>query len=464
MRNNSHRILLLALIAMLAFTACRPAAELESTIAAAADQGEPIEPAATMEASTPLPAPTRSPAADGGFPNSPEVEASLATIPTPLPDAIVPTPASFQTEEVTVRGPADSAITIIEFSDYQCPYCRRYVDETYHQIIENYVETGFIRYVFKDFPLEQLHPQAMEAAEAARCAGDQDSYWAMHDQLFASQDTWAGQADATAIFVGLGQDLGLDADALQTCLDSGRHSEAVAANLAEGQALGVTGTPTFFINGYPLVGARAYDVFQLALGLADANRLADAFARAPTPTPIPAGEIPTAGSPSKGVEDAPVLIIEYSDYQCPYCSRYTLETLPQIEQDYIETGKVRYVFKDFPLSFHAQANLAAQAARCAGDQDSYWGMHDLLFADQGEWANENAAQVFSTLADRLGLDVSQFDACLESGAYEDAIQSDFEEGMSVGVSGTPAFFVNGQFISGAQPYEVFQQAIEAALN
>jgi protein-disulfide isomerase len=460
MRNNRRPILLLALMATLALTACRPAADLESNTPAAADPGGQTVPASTAEINTTA----QPPGGEGGFPNSPAVDERIATIPTPQRGAIVPTPAALRSEEATARGPVDAAITIVEFSDYQCPYCQRYVDETYHQIIENYVETGFVRYVFKDFPLEQLHPQAKEAAEAARCAGEQGSYWTMHDQLFASQETWAGQADPTSVFVDLGRDLGLDASALEACLDSGRHTEAVTANLAEGRALGVTGTPTFFINGLPLVGAYPYEDFQLALGLADAGRLSDAFVRPPTPTPVPARDIPTEGAPSKGEADAPVLMIEYSDYQCPYCGRYTQQTLPRIDEDYIQTGKVRYVFKDFPLSFHAQASLAAQAARCAGDQDAYWEMHDLLFADQEAWANDNAATVFSAQADRLGLDVSTFDTCLESGAYADAVQADLEEGMRVGVSGTPAFFVNGQFISGAQPYEVFQEAIEAALS
>jgi protein-disulfide isomerase len=471
MLNNRRLFLLLALIGTLLFVACRPAADLEPNTPGASETQAPVpadseqstEPAPTEERATSVPVPTR-PAAGGDFPNSPEVLESLATIPTPPPDAIVPTPANLRPEEMTVRGPADASVTIVEFSDYQCPYCLRYFDETYRQIIDNYVEAGYVRYEFKDFPLEQLHPQAQEAAEAARCAGEQGAYWAMHDQLFDSQESWAGQEDPTPIFVGLARDLGLDDGAVQECLDSGRFTQTVGADLAEGRALGVTGTPTFFINGYPLVGARAYEIFQLAFGLADAGRLSDAFAQAPTPTPIPIGEIPTEGAPSKGDGDAPVLMIEYSDYQCPYCSRYVQETLPLIEENYIQTGKVRYVFKDFPLSFHAQANLAAQAARCAGDQGDYWGMHDLLFANQQDWANESAAQVFSSYADQLGLDAGQFDSCLSSGTYEDKINNEIQEGLSVGVSGTPAFFVNGQFISGAQPYQAFQQAIEAALN
>jgi protein-disulfide isomerase len=140
MLNNRRLFLLLALIATLLFVACRPAADLEPNTPAAsetqapapANSEEATKPAPTEEKATLTPVPTR-PAAGGDFPNSPEVLESLATIPTPPPDAIVPTPANLQPEEMTVRGPADATVTVVEFSDYQCPYCLRYFDETYHR-------------------------------------------------------------------------------------------------------------------------------------------------------------------------------------------------------------------------------------------------------------------------------------------------------------------------------------------
>ena len=125
---------------------------------------------------------------------------------------------------------------------------------------------------------------------------------------------------------------------------------------------------------------------------------------------------------------------------------------------------VRYVFKDFPLSFHQQAPLAAEAAHCAGDQGAYWEMHDLLFANQSAWSNDGAAEVLGGYAEQLGLDVDIFATCLSSGVHTDRVQEGLQEGLSVGVNGTPAFFVGSQFISGAQPYETFAQAIEAALG
>jgi len=441
-------ILLGSLMAVLVLGACRPAA-VEDT-------------------ATPLPIadPAEIPASPTATDSEPEPSAEeiAAQLPTPPSDAIIPTPASFRSEPAAVRGPADAAITIVEFSDYQCPYCLNYINDAYPQIIQNYVESGQVQYIFADFPLQQLHPQAIQAAEAARCAGEQDAYWEMHDQLFAAQNDWAGQPDPAPLFIELGEALDLDTEALQSCLESGRYRSVVLENLAEGQSLGVSGTPTFFINGYPIVGARPYDLFELAFAFAAAGRIGDVYAQAPTPTPLPLDQIPIANSPLPGSPDAPVLIIEYSDYQCPYCGRYIMETFSQIKKDYIDAGQGRYVFKDFPLSFHAQAGIAAQAARCAGDQGDYWGMHDLLFANQEAWANPAAPEVFRQYAQELGLDAIALVSCLESEVHAKAVESDLQEGASVGVTGVPAFFINGHLISGAQPYEAFQQAIEAALS
>ncbi len=441
---------------LLLLAACRPAATNEVA--------PPISPTVVEEATAVPTVAVQAPVSTPAAQEIPSVEELMARIPTPAPDAIIPTPAGLQAEQQTTRGSADAPITIVEFSDYQCPYCQRYVDETYQRIIDDFVATGRVRYVFKDFPLEGLHPQASQAAEAARCAGEQDAYWEMHDRLFANQAQWGGQEAPLPVFLELGDGLNLDQDALQECLNSGRYQETVQQNLAEGLALGVTGTPTFFINGYPLVGARQYEVFELAFTLAEAGRLSDAYAQPPTPTPMPASEIPTGNAPVMGSADATVMMIEFSDYQCPYCGRYNAQTFTLIKEKYIDTGKIRYVFKDFPLSFHEQATLAAYAARCAGDQGDYWGMHDLLFANQGEWGNAGALDVFQRYAAELDLDANALATCVTSDGYAGAVQSDLQEGMSLGVSGTPAFFVGNRFISGAQPFEVFEQAIEEALG
>lgn len=390
----------------------------------------------------------------------------------PQEPAAKPTPATIVMDDFAgQRGDPNAPVTIVEFTDMQCPYCARHATETLPRIVTDLIDTGRVHYVVKDFPLDAIHPEARRAAVAARCAAEQDAYWQMHEALFAQQTEWGGLGDgATEAFAGLAGDLSLDTDAFSACMDSGRYDAVIQSNQDEGVALGVQGTPAFFINGFPVSGAQPYELFEYAVGLAEAGTLADAYVASPgeaqaEPTPAGPVEIDTEGAFSVGDDDAPVVIVEFTDYQCPYCSRHFLQTYPQIKAEYVDTGKVRYVFMDFPLSsIHPQAQVAAEAARCAGDQGAYLTMHDMLFARQQEWSGRNdVAELFSGYVGELGLDTAAFDECLQSGRQESAVLDDLERGAALGINGTPAFFINGHFLSGAQPYEVFQQAIESLL-
>lgn len=160
-----------------------------------------------------------------------------------------------------------------------------------------------------------------------------------------------------------------------------------------------------------------------------------------------------------GNEDAPVTIIEFSDFQCPYCKR-GWEAMKQVEEEYVKSGKVKIVFRDFPLAFHDQAEPAAIASECAHEQGKFWEFHDLLFENQGSLNPTN----YKKWAADLGLDTEQFNDCLDSEKYKEEVGKDLVDGQSYGVSGTPAFFVNGKMISGAQPFAAFKQAIEEALQ
>jgi protein-disulfide isomerase len=240
----------------------------------------------------------------------------------------------------------------------------------------------------------------------------------------------------------------------------------------------VNGTPTFFIGGYPFSGAHPIQNFDQIITLAENGQLRNAIAEAiaaaeaqqqaqnqPRPTMAPA-DVPLGDAPLIGDPDAPITIVEYSDYQCPFCSRHYSQTFPLLQKNYIETGIVRYVFKDFPLtSIHPQAVKAAEAARCArevGGDAAYWEMHDRLFDGQDAWSgNPEYLAVFEGYAADLELDQGAFQACLDSERYVNAVIADLEEGAGFGVSGTPAFFVNGQPLQGAQPYEAFVELIEA---
>ncbi len=165
--------------------------------------------------------------------------------------------------------------------------------------------------------------------------------------------------------------------------------------------------------------------------------------------------------PVKGDENAPVTIIEFSDFECPFCKRFFDDTLAQIEKEYIETGQVKFYYRDFPLtSLHPQAETAAMAARCANEQDAFWAYHDTIFENQGKLGDE----LYTDWALDLGLDIDQFEECLDSEKFADAVDKDSKDGSAAGVNGTPAFFINGQLVSGAQPFQNFKRVINQALE
>ena len=161
----------------------------------------------------------------------------------------------------------------------------------------------------------------------------------------------------------------------------------------------------------------------------------------------------------KGDPNAPVTIVEWSDYECPFCQRFYSQTLSQIESQYIDTGKVKLVYRDFPLSIHPQAQKAEEAAECAGEQGKYYEMHDMLF-DRGV---SGGVSSFKNYAEQLGLDTAAFNSCLDSGEMAAEVKADMQAGASQGIRGTPGFIINGQLVSGAQPFQVFEQIIEEEL-
>jgi protein-disulfide isomerase len=180
--------------------------------------------------------------------------------------------------------------------------------------------------------------------------------------------------------------------------------------------------------------------------------------------------VSAADHPSLGPHDAPITLIEFSDYQCPFCQRFFQTTLPVLKTEYIDTGKLRYVFRDFPLdNIHPQARKAAEAAHCAGEQGQYWEMHHLLFQ------NQRALQV-ETLpghARKLDLDDTSFEDCLEQGKYAAKVEKNYAEGTAAGITGTPSFFIGktgadgtieGTFMRGAQPVTAFRQVIDRLLE
>jgi len=161
-----------------------------------------------------------------------------------------------------------------------------------------------------------------------------------------------------------------------------------------------------------------------------------------------------------GAEGAPVTIVEFTDYECFFSARHFAETFPQIHQKYVATDRVRLIVRDFPAEFHPQAQKAAEAAECAGEQGDYRAMHYKLFENQTSLSVDN----YKKWARELGLDGTKFDECIDSGAMAEEVAQDVADGITYGVHGTPIFFINGRMLSGAKSFAVFDKAIQEALE
>src|SRR6185312_16054053 len=377
--------------------------------------------------------------------------------------------------DAPTRGGNQPKVTIVEYSDFQCPYCSR-AEGTLSQLLKDYGKDISISY--KENPLP-FHQNAMPAALAAEAARAQGKFWEMHDKLFASQQN----LDRPSL-EKYAQEVGLNMSKYKEAMDKKEGEAHIKADMAEAEKFGARGTPNFFINGRNFRGAQPLEAFKGVideeLKKADAKIAAGTprgqvyaaltqngleKAAAPPPAPARGGE-PDAntryradikGAPMKGAKDAPVTIVQWSDFQCPFCGRVE-PTVAKVMDTY--KGKVRVVWRDLPLPFHPNALPSAIAARAAGEQGKFWEMHDKLFADQ---AHEDRA-TFEKYAQELGLNMTKFKAALDAQKGKAAIEADAAAGGKIGAHGTPAFFVNGKFLSGAQPFEVFKTKIDEELK
>jgi protein-disulfide isomerase len=219
-----------------------------------------------------------------------------------------------------------------------------------------------------------------------------------------------------------------------------------------------------FFGGYVIGGQETKNVVQTIQTIPQTN---------PQPTQPSKVFVTLGDSPVEGNKNAPVTIVEFSDFQCPFCGAFYLQTLPQIQKDYIDSGKVKLVYRDFPLeNIHQNAKAASLAAQCANEQGKFWEYHNTLFSSQRDWATLdaiNATNAFEQFAVDLKLDSNNFNSCMDSEKYLDKVNKNAQDGMTFRVSGTPTFFIgddkNGYIqLVGAQPYSVFKQEIDAQLR
>ncbi|MGO8998713.1 MAG: DsbA family protein [Polyangiaceae bacterium] len=378
-------------------------------------------------------------------------------------------------------GNPDAPVTIVEFTDYQCPYCQR-AEQTIAKLRATYGDA--LRVVIAERPLP-FHDRARPAALAALAADAQGKFEAMHTHLFA-----LGGALADGSIVAAAQAAGLDL----TRFESDRNNAPLAPSEQLADHIGVSGTPTFFVSGRRVVGAQTYETFRdvveerlvaaralVATGVrprdvyagltangldhvvADAKEAKDDGAGCGAkdcndgPDDSPTGDavepVPVDGAPARGPSRASITIVSFGDFQCPYSAKAEA-TLRALETAH--PGDVRIVFKNLPLPMHSQARVAARAALAADEQGHFWDFHDRLYAHAG--APLDRAGLDKIAAD-VGLDAARFASDIDDPKIVARLARDEADAATLHVKGTPTFFVNGHRVVGAQPIAAFEAAI-----
>ncbi len=368
------------------------------------------------------------------------------------------------------RGPADAPVTIVMFSDFECPYC----EEAFATIASLEKEyAGQIRFVYKAMPLAN-HEHALLAALVGHSAQARGKFWEFHDLVFSGRGIDPETLSAYA------RQVGLDLAQIDRELDDLTYASAVRKDLRMAKRLKLRSTPVFFINGRMLPGARPKHIFRHMIDqeLSLAERLADdGIASAElydyatkwgytalvyederpeldedTVYPVPIGDAPT-----RGPADAPITIVAFSDFQCPFCARGH-ETMEQLRSVYGD--RIRFVFKHFPLPGHPAGALASRASFAALDAGKFWEFHDAVFALGSRFEGRDLLAI----GRELQIPQAALEDAITDEQNDPAIEADLDLGVRLGVTGTPAYFINGRPIVGAHPLIDFRMLIAEELD
>lgn len=386
-----------------------------------------------------------------------------------------------------VLGKVDAPVTIVQLTDYQCPFCAR-ANTTIADLRKKYGDQ--LRIVHKHRPLP-FHRQARPASELALeilARKGNDAFWKASDMIFAAQDRMrpAGgndpdaelPADAARAFGDIAEQLGVPRAQALAAIQARKHEARIAKDEALADDLDAGGTPTFFINGRRLTGAQPQAKFE---ELIDAELVkAKALVAGGTPpskvyeqivatgkkpeleletADLPA---PTAKNPARGPANAPVVVQVFSDFECPFCQRL-VPTMDELAKLY--PSQVRIVFRHLPLPMHPNAGAAAEASMEAfaqGGNAAFWKMHDALFASGGRGGSLER-QALEEAGKKAGIDVARLRAALDQGKHRAAVEADSKLAESKQISGTPTVVVGRYVVSGAQPLAQFKRAVEKVL-
>ncbi len=400
---------------------------------------------------------------------------SLAAVPALAADTLQVDPAEH------IRGNAKAQVSIIEYSDFECPFCRRHVP-TMKLILRKY--RGKVNWVYRPFPLSAIHPNAMDAAEAGECVAElkgNDAFWKFHDLLFRRAETNGGLT--AALIPAAAKSVGTRKADFDACMKNDRHLARIEAIVNAGTEAGVSGTPANFVvvnktgEWETVMGAVPAETISEVVDRAFKNKLQKSEPYvydpqpsypAPVPVPEPQGEPPAlrANDHVRGSPSAPIAMIVYGGVGDPF-SRKHHQTLKLLYDKYNgkKPGTLQWIARHYPLSFQPDSQRGAEGMECALEQKGeamFWSVLFDLYWRETPDPRLSAAD--------WGLDLKLFDACMASGRAQARIQADLDLGTAAGVDGTPTTFIlhvpSGQWhmISGAMPIDSFETAIDNFLG
>ncbi len=384
---------------------------------------------------------------------APRVPAAKQPAPAPAQEAVAAKKHDIPIGNSMVKGNKKAPITLVEFTDFECPFCARF-----HPVVEEVLKEfpKDVKAVLKNFPLG-FHKNAKPAAKATLAAGDQGKYWEMVDAVLKN-----GKQLSDEKYVELAKEIGLNVGKFQKALknNDAKYEQQIKDDMDLAQKVGVRGTPTFFIGGYQ-TRSRDLDSYKKEIALIKEGKpimVPKPPARPPAPDLNKVHDIDIGKSHVKGQKNAKVTIVEFSDLECPFSARFH-PVLEEVVKAYPKDVKV--VFKNFPLGFHKNAKPAAKATMAAGEQGKYWEMVDIVLKNGKQLGSEK----YEEFAKEIGLNVDKFkkDLASKDAEYEQIIKDDMGLASKVGVRGTPTFFLNGK-LTRSRDLESYKKEIDEILG
>lgn len=360
-----------------------------------------------------------------------------------LPALVGYSGAALAQTQVSNNPSSAAKIELVEFADFECPFCARQAADL-RRLQAEYGDRLVV--TFRNFPLS-FHVHSRAAHRAALAAREQGKFWEMHDLIFSHPGHLASED-----FEHYASELGLDMDRFHRTMTAGSSPE-LDADIAAGLKLGIRGTPAFVVHGHILEGLQSYGTFRKII---DAELSGQTWDHQPAASAEPV-EVKTAGAPSLGASSASITIVEFSDFQCPFCARAVPGVKRLLEAN---PGNVRWIFKNFPLDFHADSEQAHLAALAAGKQGKFWEMHDLIFAHQQSIKRPDLLE----FATQLKLDMTRFQQDLDDPRLRASVEADKSEGASLGVTGTPTYIINGRRITGFSEVKIQEMMAHSSVQ